>query len=161
MSEVKEATRPKPSRARLLPLEPRPARPNRALLVDDGSAGYEIYVQRLRDEGYEVTRASDPASAVEVAQHWEPNLIFVPGPSGRGRDPVPVGQAVDHVGQLVADGPDVHQAQLHAPQRRLPPGQHPHLDQHLLQHRDDDAIDAPPVSGRFAIVHAPVMRPPA
>jgi CheY-like chemotaxis protein len=85
MAEAKEATRPKPSRARMLPLEPRPARPNRALLVDDGSAGYEIYVQRLRAEGYEVTRASDPGSAVELAQHWEPNLIFVPGGPGDSR----------------------------------------------------------------------------
>ncbi|MEP7105269.1 MAG: response regulator [Chloroflexota bacterium] len=66
----------------MLPLEARPARPNRALLVDDGSANYETYVGRLRDEGYDVTRASDPVSAVELAQHWEPNLIFVPGGPG-------------------------------------------------------------------------------
>jgi twitching motility two-component system response regulator PilH len=82
----------------MLPLEPRPARPNRALLVDDGSTGFEIYVRRLTDEGYEVTRANDPASAVELAQHWEPNLIFVPGGAGDSRKSAFLGalKANDH-----------------------------------------------------------------
>src|SRR6266480_3229533 len=98
MAELKDATRLKASRARMLPLEPRPARPSRALLVDDGSPGFETYVQRLRNEGYEVTRASDPESAVEVAQHWEPNLIFVPGGPGDSRKSAFLGalKANDH-----------------------------------------------------------------
>ncbi len=98
MAEVKEATRPKASRARMLPLEPRAARPNRALLVDDGSPGFEMYVERLREEGYDVTRASDPATAVELAQHWEPNLIFVPGGQADSRKSAFLGalKANDH-----------------------------------------------------------------
>jgi PleD family two-component response regulator len=98
MAELKDATRLKASRARMLPLEPRPARPNRALLVDDGAPGFETYVQRLRNEGYEVTRASDPESAVELAQHWEPNLIFVPGGPGDSRKSAFLGalKANDH-----------------------------------------------------------------
>ncbi len=98
MAEVKELTRTKASRARMLPLEPRAARANRALLVDDGSAGYEVYVGRLRDEGYEVTRASDPASAVELARHWEPNLIFIPGGPGDSKKSAFLGalKANDH-----------------------------------------------------------------
>lgn len=98
MPDIKDAAKPKASRARMLPLEPRPARPNRALLVDDGSPGYEIYVERLRTEGFDVTRASDPASAVELAQHWEPNLIFVPGGPGDSRKTAFLGalKANDH-----------------------------------------------------------------
>ena len=53
MAELKDATRLKASRARMLPLEPRPARPSRALLVDDGSPGFETYVQRLLVSTYE------------------------------------------------------------------------------------------------------------
>jgi twitching motility two-component system response regulator PilH len=98
MVELKVATRTKPSRARMLPLEPRAARANRALLVDDGSAGFEDYARRLTDEGYDVTRASDPAWAVELAQHWEPNLIFVPGGPGDSRKSAFLGalKANDH-----------------------------------------------------------------
>ncbi len=66
------------------PPEPRAAGPARALLVESGPMATEEHVRRLRAEGYDIKRSSDSASAVELAQHWDPNIIFIADGTGRG-----------------------------------------------------------------------------
>jgi CheY-like chemotaxis protein len=54
----------------------RPLRPN-ALMVDDDGANSASYMRRLRHEGYDVTKFSDPVAALSVAQRSTPVIIFV------------------------------------------------------------------------------------
>ncbi|HEY8641902.1 MAG TPA: hypothetical protein VIO84_03960 [Candidatus Dormibacteraeota bacterium] len=75
---------PRAGRARMPPPVPRAAGPARAMLVEQGLTATEEHVGRLRSEGYDVKRISDPGSAVDLAQHWGPNIIFIADGRGAG-----------------------------------------------------------------------------
>ncbi len=61
-----------------------PRRPM-ALLLDDDGATSASYVRRLQHEGYQVTKTSDPAAALNLAQRSAPAIIFIKmGLSGSG-----------------------------------------------------------------------------
>jgi len=66
------------------PPVPRAAGPARAILVEQGLTASEEHVARLRGEGYDVKRISDPGSAVDLAQRWGPNIIFIADGRGAG-----------------------------------------------------------------------------
>jgi CheY-like chemotaxis protein len=49
----------------------------RALLVDDDASTSAVHTQRLQSEGYQVTKATDPASALTLARQSTPDIIFI------------------------------------------------------------------------------------
>jgi CheY-like chemotaxis protein len=53
------------------------ARQPRALLVDDDALTSAVHTQRLQSEGYEVTTATDAASALSLAKQSTPDMIFI------------------------------------------------------------------------------------
>jgi CheY-like chemotaxis protein len=53
------------------------ARQPRALLVDDDASTSAVHTQRLQSEGYDVTKATDPASALRLAKQSTADVIFI------------------------------------------------------------------------------------
>jgi DNA-binding response OmpR family regulator len=48
-----------------------------ALLVDDDTSTGPVYTRRLEREGYKVTKATDAASALSIAEQSSPDMIFI------------------------------------------------------------------------------------
>lgn len=48
-----------------------------ALLVDDDATTTPIHVRRLTREGYDVTAVRDSTTALDIARHSAPTIIFV------------------------------------------------------------------------------------
>ena len=48
-----------------------------ALIVDDDPATTARHARRLEEEGYRVTKAVDAATALSLAKHSPPDIIFV------------------------------------------------------------------------------------
>ena len=50
---------------------------NKILLVEDDSMIIDMYMMRLREEGYEVIHTDKGSEAIEIAEHQKPDVVLL------------------------------------------------------------------------------------